>query len=129
MMILDGQATKNLNLYPPTKPNMDLRNPWWDEFEPELGLSLPLLALGKAHISRMRHKMISLLALLVTHFLSLILKIKRMNEVDDVKFEQMRTILHTDSSLVETKGGMYYNINPNMTIKQNKLLLQLLQKY
>lgn len=46
MMISDGQATKNLNLYPPPKPNMDFNNTWWDEFEPESYLSLPLLTLG-----------------------------------------------------------------------------------
>eukprot|EP00253_Pinus_taeda_P004780 PITA_04780 len=47
IVISDGQATKNLNLYPP-KPNVDVYNPWWDEFEPESDLSLPLLTLGKA---------------------------------------------------------------------------------
>lgn len=47
MVISDGQATQNLNIYPP-KPNVDVYNPWWDEFEPESDLSLPLLTLGKA---------------------------------------------------------------------------------
>jgi len=76
MVILDGQATNNLNIYP-QKPNMDLYNPWWDVFEPESNLSLPLLTLGKAQFSRMRQKMTSLMVLLVTRFLLLPLKIQR----------------------------------------------------
>lgn len=47
MMISDGQATKNLSLYP-QNPNMYVYNPWWDEFKPKSDLSLPLLTLRKA---------------------------------------------------------------------------------
>ena len=48
MVILDGQATQNHNLYLP-KQNMNVYNPWWNEFELESDLSLPLLPMGKAH--------------------------------------------------------------------------------
>ena len=48
MVILDGQATQNLNLYPPAKLHMDSSSPWWDEIAPESYLSLSLLTLGKA---------------------------------------------------------------------------------
>ena len=48
MVISDGQATQNLNPYPPEKPHMDSNSPWWDKFVPKSDLSLPLLMLGKA---------------------------------------------------------------------------------
>lgn len=47
-MIFDGQATKNLNLYPLEIRDMNLGNPLWDEFESELDHSQPFLTLGKA---------------------------------------------------------------------------------
>jgi len=48
MMVFDGQATKNLSLYPPAKPDMDSGNPFWDEFEPDSDHSQPLVTLRKA---------------------------------------------------------------------------------
>jgi len=122
-MISDGQATNNLNLYPP-KPNMDLNNPWWDEFEPELDLSLPLLTLGKAKYFKDETK-----DGIINGFISNSLYVASIEnaweeeEVEDINFEQMITTPHTDNNPVKIKPGKYLNINPNLTAEQNKLLL------
>jgi len=130
MMISDGQATKKLNIYLLAKSNMDLNNPWWDEFELESDLSLLVLTLGKAQYFKDETK-----DDIINGFISNSLYVtsiensREEEEVYDVNFEQMRTTLHTDISLVEIELGNYLNINPNLTIEQNKLLLRLLQKY
>lgn len=129
VVISDGQATKNLNLYPP-KPNLDLYNSWWDELEPELDLSLPLLSLGKAQYFKDEIED-DIINGLISNSLSVasIENSKEEEEVEDIYFEQMRTTLNNDSSPIEIEPGNFLNINPNLTFEQNQLLLQLLQKY
>lgn len=41
----------------------------------------------------------------------------------------MRTTLNIDNSPIKIEPAKFLNINPNLTTKQNQLLLQLLQKY
>lgn len=48
MMIFDGQAIKNIRLYPPEKPDTTSGKPLWNEFEPKSNHSQPLLMLEKA---------------------------------------------------------------------------------
>lgn len=123
MVILDGQATKNLNIYPP-KPNVDVYNPWWDEFELELDLSLPLLTLGKSQYFKdeMEDDVIN-------DFISNSLSASfarnanAEEEVEDIDFEQMRTTPNIDSNPIEIEPGNFFNINPNLTAEQNQLLL------
>lgn len=91
MVISDGQATQNLNLYPP-KPNVDVYNPWWDEFGPESDLSLPLLTLGKAQYFKDKTED-DVINGFISNSLS-VASIKNANEeeeVEDIDFEQMRT--------------------------------------
>ena len=38
------------SIFTPPKPNMDVYNPWWNEFKPQLDLSLVLLTLGKTQL-------------------------------------------------------------------------------
>lgn len=125
MVILDGQGTQNLNLYPP-KPNVDVYNPWWDEFEPESDLSLPLLTLGKSQYFKYETKD-DVINGFISKSLS-IASVKNANEeeeVEDIYFEQMRTTPNTTSRLIEIESGFFFNINPNLTAEHNQWLLQL----
>ena len=46
--ISDGNSTKKLVLYPPTKPIKEIKNPLWAECKTEEGNALPLVTVGKA---------------------------------------------------------------------------------
>ncbi len=128
-MISDGQATHNLNLYPP-KPNVDVYNPWWDEFEPELDLSLPLLTLGKAHYFKNETKDDVINGFISNSFF--VASVKNVNEeeeVEDIYFKQLRTTPNIDTNPIEIESGKFLNVNPNLIAEKNQWLLQLLQKY
>ena len=47
MTISDGTETKNLTLYPPARPSLEVETPLWMELEEEEGVQ-PLLMIGKA---------------------------------------------------------------------------------
>ena len=130
MVILDGKATENLNLYPPEKPHMDLSSPWWDEFALESDLSLPLLTLGKAQYFK-DEKEDDIINVFISNslYVSSIIYLGEEYEVDDEIIEHLKTTLHTISSPIEIEPGKCLNINPNLTAEQNRLLIQLLQKY
>lgn len=123
MVILDGQVTKNLNIYP-LKPNVDVYNPWWDEFEPESNLSLPLLTLGKVQYFKDETED-DVINGFISNSLS-VTSVKNVNEeekVEDIDFEQMRTTPNIDSNPIEIEPGNFFNINPYLTAEQNQLLL------
>lgn len=124
MVISNGQAIKNHNLYPP-KPNVDLYNPWCDDLEPELDISLLLLTLGKAWYFKDETKY-DIINGFISNSLS-VTSIKNSNEeeeVEDIDFEKMRTTLDTNSSPIEIEPGKFLKINPNLTAEQSQLLLQ-----
>ena len=127
MMISDGQATKNLCLYPPEKPDMDSGNPLWYYFEPELNHSKLLLTLGKAHYFK-NETNDDMISSFVSNslFVTSIENSKEEEEVEDIDFEQMRTTVNIDSSPIEVEPGKFLNINPDLTAEKNQLLLQLL---
>lgn len=130
MVMSDGQATQNLNLYQPEKPHMDLSSPWWDEFEPESDLSLPLLTLRKLQNFKDETEDDIINGFIInSFFVSSIRYLGVEYEVDDVIIEHLKTTPHTLSSPAKIKPGKCLNINPNLTTEQNRLLIQLLQKY
>ena len=47
MTISDGTETKNIALYPPSWPSLEVETPLWMELEEEEGVQ-PLLTIGKA---------------------------------------------------------------------------------
>lgn len=107
MVILNRQETHNLNIYPP-KPNMDVYNPWWDEFEPEPDLSLPLLTLGKARYFKDETKD-DIINDFINNSLS-VASLKNANEeeeVEDIDFEQMRTTPNIASNPIEIESGKF----------------------
>ena len=99
-------------------------NPWWDEFELQLDLSLPLLTLGKAQYFKDETK-----DDVTNGFISNSLffaYVKNENEeekVEDIDFEQMRTTSNISSILIEIEYGKFLNVNPNLTVEQNQWLL------
>jgi len=95
-----------------------------------INLSLLLLTLGKAQYFKdeteddITNGFIS-----NSLYVASIENLREEGEVEDINFEQMRTTQNTDSSPIEIEPGKFLNINPSLTIEQNQLLLQLLQKY
>jgi len=127
MVISDGQATKHLNLYPPSKPYMGSNSTWWDEFVLESDLSLPLLMLGKAQYFKDETE-----DDIINGFISNSLPVASIRylgeegEEDDVIIEHLKTTPLTISSPIEIEPGKCLNINPNLIVEQSILLIHLL---
>ena len=91
MLIYDGQATKNLSLYPLAKPDTDSRNPLWDEFEPKFDHSQTLITLRKARYFKNEMKD-DIISGYISNSLSII-SIEDSGEedvVEDLSLEQMK---------------------------------------
>lgn len=101
-MIFDGQATKNLSLYPPMKPYTDSENPLWDEFEPESDHSQPLLTLGKAQYFKNEMK-----DDIISGFISNSLSVTSIEDlaeedvVEDLSLEHMKTAQSINNNPIE----------------------------
>jgi len=100
---------------------MDVYKPWWDEFETELDLSLPLLTLGKAQYFKNETEDDAINGFTSNSlYVAFVKNAKEEEEVEDIDFKQMRTTLNIDNDLIEIESGMFLNVNPNMTTEQNQ---------
>jgi len=105
-----------------------MENPFWDEYEPELDKSQPLLTLGKAEYFKDEIEDDIINGFISNPFsVTSIENLREEEAMEDLSFEHMKTTTNIKRSLVEMEPGKHLSVNLNLTIKLKKLL-QLSQK-
>lgn len=138
MIISNGNSTKNIVLYPPTKPIEESENPLWAKCETKEGNSFPQLTIGKylCFKDEIKDDRIStfisnppFVTPTTSHFFNVFMDEENEERPpEETLVEAIHTTLNSKSISIEIELRKTLNINPALSPVESKWLVQLLKE-